>query len=124
MVIPTEKPRAICLLVTIDRDGMSEQFQYQNRFLAPDQFQWQSQNRTAQDSKNGRLLRDHQQLGVHVHLFIRAEKKRSGAPAAFLYCGTVAFEKWEGNEPITVNWRLQQPLPERLVAEFAQPQSG
>jgi superfamily II DNA or RNA helicase/HKD family nuclease/diadenosine tetraphosphate (Ap4A) HIT family hydrolase len=118
VVITTEKPRAICLLVTIDREGMSQQFQYQNRFLAPDRFQWQSQNRTAQDSKNGRLIRDHQQLGVPVHLFVRAEKKRGSAPAAFLYCGTVAFEKWEGNEPVTVDWRLHQPVPERLLESF------
>jgi superfamily II DNA or RNA helicase/diadenosine tetraphosphate (Ap4A) HIT family hydrolase/HKD family nuclease len=118
VVITTEKPRAICLLVTIDREGMSEQFQYQNRFLAPDRFQWQSQNRTAQDSKYGRLIRDHQQLGVTIHLFVRAEKKRGSAPAAFLYCGTVAFEKWEGSEPVTVDWRLHQPVPERLLASF------
>ena len=118
VVITTEKPRAICLLVTIDREGMSEQFQYQNRFLAPDRFQWQSQNRTAQDSKNGRLIRDHQQLGVAIHLFVRAEKKRGSAPAAFLYCGTVTFEKWDGNEPVTVDWRLHQPVPERFLESF------
>jgi hypothetical protein len=30
----------------------------------------------------------------------------------------VTFVEWEGEAPITVRWRLPQPLPDRLIAEF------
>jgi superfamily II DNA or RNA helicase/diadenosine tetraphosphate (Ap4A) HIT family hydrolase len=125
VVITPENPRHVVLLVTLHKGDMASQFQYGDHFLAPDMFQWQSQNRTKQSGKHGTLIRDHATLGVAVHLFVRAEKKRSGGAAApFVYCGPVTFVEWEGDAPITVRWRLPQPLPARLITEFSVASSG
>jgi superfamily II DNA or RNA helicase/HKD family nuclease/diadenosine tetraphosphate (Ap4A) HIT family hydrolase len=119
--VPARSPRHICLLVTLHKGGMAQQFQYGDRFLAPDLFQWQSQNRTRQDSAHGHLIQDHAARGVTVHLFVRAEKKRGATSAPFVYCGPVTFVDWEGDAPITVRWRLGAALPERLSREFMSP---
>jgi len=83
-------------------------------------FQWQSQNRTLADSKHGNLIQKHTELGIQVHLFVRAEKKMSSSAAPFVYCGAVTIQHWEGSGPITVVWRLGEGLPEHLVAELSE----
>ena len=103
---------------TLDKDDLLEGHQYSDHFMAPDRFQWQSQNRTTQDSKHGQMLKRHEQMGVVVHLFVRRSKKTQGRPTRFHYCGPLRFEQWSGERPITVTWRLLNPLPDRLQAQF------
>jgi hypothetical protein len=119
VVITPNEPKHLVLLVTLHKGGMATEHQYDDRFVAPDLFQWKSQNRTRQRDKNAKLMQDHGTRGVQVHLFVRGDKRRGGVGAApFVYCGTVRFERWEGEAPITVWWRLAEPVPERLRDEL------
>ena len=107
------------LLVTLDKTTAAEEHKYQDHFLSPSEFQWQSQNQTAQSSKHGESIRDHRKLGITVHLFVRQRSKTpDGTASPFVYCGPVDFLDWTGNKPITVNWRLGEAVPERLLASF------
>ena len=103
--------RHLFLLVTLEKGDLAETFQYHDRFLGPDLFQWQSQNRTRRDSPVGRALSRHQEQGYQVRLFVRRTKKIQGSAAPFVYCGDVQFVDWEGDAPITVRWRLPEPVP-------------
>ena len=116
--VPTAEPEALILLVTLDKDGMDRRFGYGDRFLDRQTFQWQSQNKTDQAGKHGRMICDHASLGISVHLFVRATKKIGSAAAPFVYCGLVTFDSWSGERPITVVWRLQQAVPDRLADDF------
>ncbi|MEZ5560630.1 MAG: DUF3427 domain-containing protein [Pseudomonadales bacterium] len=105
----------IFLLVSLNKKTMNEQFQYEDKFLSPDIFQWTSQNRTKQDSPAGRAIRNHETEGTQVHLFVRRDTKTpKGTAAPFTYCGDLLFIEWEGDQPITVRWRLKMPLPESM----------
>jgi hypothetical protein len=89
-------------LVTLDKAGHATDFQYQDHFVSPTEFEWQSQNRTAQASTDGADIQKHAERGIVVHLFVRAEKKRVGGGAApFTYCGDVRYVAWHGERPIT-----------------------
>ncbi len=119
VLVTPKNPKHVVLLVTLHKGDMASHFQYGDHFLSSDIFQWQSQNRTKQDGKHGMLIRDHVSLGVQVHLFVRAEKKRAGGTASpFVYCGPVTFMDWKGEGPITVQWRLDSALPQRFVEEL------
>jgi superfamily II DNA or RNA helicase len=110
-------PGHLFLLATLEKEGLDEKFQYQDRFLAPDIFQWQSQNRTKQNSPHGDSIRNHAEHGLAVHLFIRRFKRiNAGGAAPFLYCGDVDFQSWRGDSPITVRWKLRTPAPKTLWA--------
>ena len=103
------------LLVTLKKSGTGENFLYEDRFLAPDLFQWQSQNRTTQESGQGHNIRDHAERGIAVHLFVRSSRKtpdgRSAPLVALRGCGVqwlgglvpdygeVAFERSVANSP-------------------------
>jgi hypothetical protein len=99
------------LLVTLEKGSLNKDHRYDDRFLSDDRFQWQSQNKTRQDSKHGRLIRDHDAAGVDVHLFVRKHKVLDGKAAPFVYCGPVKFESWDGEKPISVTWRLDNAVP-------------
>lgn len=113
------------LFVTLDKKDHVEAFQYKDHFLNPSEFQWQSQNRTTRDSKDGESIRAHKEQEIAVQLFIRAKAKtRDGRGAPFLYCGPVEFVSWTGEKPITVVWKLPTPVPEALRPELGVPQTA
>ncbi len=103
------------LLVTLEKAGRPEQHRYEDRFLSPDTFQWQSQNRTPQKGKVGQAIRDHRKQGIQVHLFVRRAGKVDQRAAPFTYCGELDFLSWEGEKPITVIWKLRDKLSDSLA---------
>lgn len=111
----------IFLLVTLEKGGLHKDHRYEDRFLSPDVFQWQSQNRTKRSSTHGELLRNHRATGTQAHLFVRRHKLVDGKAAPFVYCGTVDFMSWKGDAPITVDWKLQEEVPARLHRELSIP---
>ena len=112
------KGNRIFLLVTLEKRRMSAEYQFSDRFLAPEIFEWQSQNRHKQDSKAGQAMLHHAENGTAVHLFVRKRGKIGSKAAPFIYCGEVDFIDWEGNQPITIRWKLREPLSENMLALF------
>jgi len=109
------------LLVTLNKQGMAQEHQYADQFKSKDIFQWVSQNRTQRSKPSGQKILNHQRDGRSVHLFVRDQGKTpQGKAAPFLYCGDLEFIKWEGDKPITVEWRLLQPLSDILMERFQQ----
>ncbi len=105
----------IFLLVTIEKKGMADKHHYADRFLSADIFEWQSQNRHSRSSKGGQEIQHHEERDVPVHLLVRKRGKLGSKAAPFVYCGEVTFVEWEGDNPITVRWKLKNPLGENLA---------
>ncbi len=107
------------LFVTLDKAEHAANFQYKDHFLSADHFQWQSQNRTTQQSEAGKSIQNHSARGITVHLFVRAKGKTpSGGGAPFYYCGPVEYMSWTGEKPITVIWKLLRSVPSALGKEL------
>ena len=112
-------PGHLFLLVTLNKGQMTESFQYQDRFIDQNTFEWQSQNRTTQASKHGQIVKNHRERGIQVHLFVRKNKRLAASRSApFVYCGELEFIDWERDQPITVKWRLLHPIPARLLSNL------
>lgn len=114
--VPFEK--TVILLVTLEKSDLSDAHSYDDKFLSNTLFQWKSQNRTSRDSKHGQMLFNHISKGVKIHLFIRPSKRIRSQKAPFYYCGELSFESWDGDRPITIVWKLAQPVPARLERLF------
>lgn len=109
-----QKGRHLFLLVSLEKEGMQESHQYADHFLDASTFEWQSQNRTKQESRQGQSLKNHKEQGLSVHLFVRRRRKtQRGTASPFTYCGEVDFVDWEKDAPITIRWRLREPLDPR-----------
>lgn len=102
------------LFVTLEKANLPEEHRYGDRFLERDLFEWQSQNRTRQETNSGRDLRLHAERGITIRLFVRKHPKFEGRGAPFFYCGPLHFVDWEGEQPITVRWRLAEEVPDSL----------
>ena len=114
----------VFLFVTLDKTDHVEAFQYKDHFVSPNEFEWQSQNRTTQKNTHGQLIKNHNEQGVAVHLFVRAKgKTREGKGESFLYCGLVDFQSWSGDKPITVRWKLKTEVPAALWKELSVPET-
>jgi hypothetical protein len=112
------------LLVTLEKGSLNKDHRYEDHFLSADQLQWQSQNKTKQDSKHGQLIHNHREEQVDVHLFVRRHKVLDGKAAPFVYCGGVDFENWEGEQTISVKWKLREPVPDDLRETLNVPDRG
>ncbi len=119
-----ERPGVTLLFVTLDKSGQPEKHKYQDSFVSPTEVRWQSQNKTSQASESGQRLARHRELGVTIHLFVRARPKDGAKTAGFVYCGPVEFQRWEGEKPITVWWRLASPVPEEVRGSLRVPRPG
>jgi superfamily II DNA or RNA helicase/HKD family nuclease len=110
------------LLVTLDKSTAADEHKYKDEFLSATDFQWQSQNQTAQESAAGQSIKEHVARGIEVLLFVRPRSKTKDSKAMpFVYCGAVDFMSWDGNKPITVHWRLREAVPDRLHGELKVP---
>lgn len=105
----------LLLFVTLDKQGKPEEHRYEDAFLDPATFRWQSQNRNRQDSRIGRMIAQRGTPPEAVHLFVRGQAKVASATQKFTYCGQLRFDGWEGEKPITVTWRLAHPVPPDLA---------
>jgi len=109
----------VFLLVSLQKAGLQEKHQYEDIFLAPNLFQWVSQNQHSQEGKPGQILKHHREREIQVHLFVRATRKtQRGKAAPFVYCGDVTFVDWEGTKPITIRWQLKESVPDYLHGTF------
>lgn len=118
------RPGMFAFFVTLEKREKPEKQRYKDEFLSPDKFQWQSQNRTTRKSAWGREMERHQALGVVIHLFVRRRAKLAGRTEPFLYAGRLLFDSWEGDKPITIWWRLHEPVPDGLHGELTVPTHG
>lgn len=110
----------VFLLATLDKSDLQQDHKYDDGFLSPNRFRWQSQNRTTQRSTHGQIIR--QALpGYAIHLLVRATKKRGQSATPFIYCGEVYFRDWNGEAPITVEWALRSPIPTHLLRTLKVP---
>ena len=108
--------------VTLEKKNLPAEHRYSDRFLSREVFEWQSQNRTRRDSGTGENFRDHAESGISIQLFVRKHSKIEGRGAPFVYCGPLQFIDWEGDQPITVRWRLSEAVPDSLWTVFQPPE--
>ena len=109
------------LFVTLEKKNLPPNANFEDKFLSRDIFQWQSQNRTRRDSGTGKRFQHHVERGITIHLFIRKHSKIGGKGAPFVYCGPLEFIDWEGDQPITIRWRLSEAVPDSLWSTFEPP---
>ena len=110
-----DRPGMLLLFVTLEKQDKPENQRYEDAFANAVEFNWQSQNRNTRSSRIGQMICQSGTPQEKVHLFVRARaKNRNGRAEHFIYCGELSFISWQGDRPISVKWRLSQPVPQHL----------
>lgn len=105
------------LFCTINKSDKeySVETMYEDYAIDPNTFHWQSQNNTRADSPTGRLYTEQSRNGWRFLLFVRDTKCNSYGFKNPYYClGFVDFIDAKGECPMTINWKMREPIPASL----------
>ena len=113
LVLPERKTEL--LFVTLDkREGYHERIAYHDYAISSELFHWQSQNNAGPDTTAGKRYLQNPSNGWAFQLFVRLNRD-----SPYRACGPVTLERAEGARPMTVYWKLTEPLPVRMFQEFS-----
>jgi superfamily II DNA or RNA helicase len=88
---------------------------YNDYALDETRFHWQSQSTTSDTSPTGKRYVNHQKKGSHVLLFVREQKKKNNLACPYYFLGPASYESHTGSRPMSIIWRLQYPMPGKLI---------
>jgi len=109
------------LFVTLDKSSksFSPTTSYHDYAISDRLFHWESQSTTRIGSPTGLRYINQADGNTKVALFVRRSKTTSdGRTRAYFFAGLVDYLSHKGERPIAITWRLQEPLPGDVFAEF------
>jgi superfamily II DNA or RNA helicase/HKD family nuclease len=103
----------VVIITKLDTSGAISNFHYTNWFADVSTFLWTSQNRQSQHDASGMLILEHRKAGRHVHLFVQSASHEKA-----IYCGELDAYAVKGDLPMTVWFKMRQPLSSAVLAEL------
>lgn len=100
-----------CTINKSDKEYSAETM-YEDYAINSYTFHWQTQNNTKADSETGKLYTEQAQNGWRFLLFVRDTKTNNYNFTNPYYClGFVDFINAKGECPMTINWKMREPIP-------------
>jgi len=99
-------------------EDIKESINYKDKIIDEFTMQWESQNKTRQDSNIGRNIISNKERKINLHMFVRKFKMIDGLSQPFIYLGLVNTYHYENNAPIRVIFKFQQPISSKLLQEL------
>jgi superfamily II DNA or RNA helicase len=83
-------------------------------------FHWQSQNSARPDRGRGLDYIQHLKIGKRLFLFVREQTKDEyGRTMGFVNYGEVEYVSHMGSQPMSITWRLKEPMPHFMWQQAA-----
>lgn len=109
-----DKAKTDTFFVTLNKSDKdySPTTMYNDYFISPMQFHWQSQSTTTEQSKTGQRYIHHREMGSKVMLFVREYNNDSNKKAeTFTFLGYISYVRHNGSEPMNIVWQMGKPVP-------------
>ncbi|MBP3193476.1 DUF3427 domain-containing protein [Natronogracilivirga saccharolytica] len=106
------------LFVTLEKSEKeySPTTMYHDYAINEELFHWQSQNSARPDRGRGQEYVQQRDKGKNVLLFVRERKKSKwGNTIGYVFLGPVQYVTHEGAQPMSITWRLEEPMPASLL---------
>lgn len=91
---------------------------YEDYAISHDRFHWQSQSTTSEGSETGQRYVNHVAKGYTPLLFVRTISRVAGYTQPYHYVGPLEYESHEGSRPMSITWKVEVPMPARLLRNF------
>lgn len=103
------------LFVTLDKqNALHEGVAYDDYAINKELFHWQSQNTAAPHGAVGQRYLNSATNGWQFQLFVRENKDKP-----YRACGPLEFVKSEGSQPMSITWKLKNPLTAKLFQAYS-----
>lgn len=108
-------------LITLDKTetDYSPTTMYEDYAISDRLFHWQSQSQTSDVSPTGRRYIEHHELGHTILLFVREHKSVNELSSPYYFLGPAEYVSHSGSKPISFVWKLDHPMPTRLLRKTA-----
>ena len=117
--LPTIQADAFLFTLHKTEKQYSPTTMYQDYAVNEHLFHWQSQSTTSADSPTGRPYIEHLSRGYTILLFGREYKQENNLAAPYFFLGPARYVSHIGSRPISMTWRLDYPLPAKLLRRMA-----
>lgn len=118
--VPGRKVDAFFVTLHKTEDAYSPTTMYEDYAISDRLFHWQSQSTTSVTSPTGQRYIHHRSKGYTPLLFVREHRSTPGGLAApYAFLGPAEYVSHEGSRPISIQWKLQTPMPMRLTRRAA-----
>ena len=87
-------------------------------------FHWQSQSTTSASSPTGQRYINHEKLGSKILFFVREFDKINNISQPYVCLGTASYVSHTGSKPMSIVWRLLNPIPAGLMKRANKTISG
>lgn len=104
-------------LVTLNKSDKdySPTTMYRDYIINERLFHWQSQSTTREESDTGQRYIHHRSRGHHILLFVRQYKEDASGTVPYMFLGTAQYVTHQGSRPMGITWRLDKPMPGKLL---------
>ncbi|QLE99131.1 DUF3427 domain-containing protein [Neptunomonas phycophila] len=102
------------MFVTLDKNEkqFSPTTMYHDYAINEHRFHWQSQNSARPDKGRGLEYIQHRKVGKRLFLFVREQTKDEyGRTMGFVNYGEVEYVSHTGSQPMSITWKLKDPMP-------------
>lgn len=109
-------------LVTLNKSesGFSPTTMYDDYAISPTLFHWESQSGTKVESPTGQRYVTQRINGNSILLFTRDRKVwEFGKGGPYTLLGTAEYVSHQGEQPISITWRLNRAMPDALFRQAA-----
>jgi len=90
---------------------------YNDYAISSELFNWESQSTTSIDSPTGQRYIMDKSEGHKVLLFVREYKNKYGNATPYIFLGNARYVSHKGSNPIQIIWKMDHPIPERIIRE-------
>jgi superfamily II DNA or RNA helicase/HKD family nuclease len=121
-VLQLKNRKCDLFFVTLQKseDEYSPTTMYEDYLVSQNLFHWQSQSNTSEQSPTGQRYIRHHEFGYTPLLFVRETKNLpSGLSAPYHFLGPCRYVQHTGSRPISITWKLDYPVPTRLLRSMA-----
>jgi hypothetical protein len=99
-------------------EHIQESINYKDKLLSPSLMQWETQNKTSQNSEVGKDLIYNKERNIYLHMFLRKAKQIGNQKLDYIYIGEVNSLSHQGERPITIQMEIIEPLPQYIYDDL------
>ncbi|WP_151670174.1 DUF3427 domain-containing protein [Nitrincola schmidtii] len=110
------------MFVTLDKNEkqFSPTTMYHDYAINEHLFHWQSQNSARPDRGRGLDYIQHKKIGKRLFLFVREQTKDEyGRTMGFVNYGEVEYVSHTDSQPMSITWKLKEPMPNFMWQQAA-----
>ena len=106
------------LFITLNKSekDYSPSTMYHDYSLNETLFHWESQSTTSDTSATARRYFHNRELGQNILLFVREAKKDFAGSMPYVFLGNADYVRHTGSRPVSIIWKLRQPIPSHFLA--------